>query len=102
VSTDPVRIEWQRAHAELDAHRGDPRRYRRLLAAVDAVTAALRVRVGQTFSLRELVNAYADADRWARAAVAEQAPYDGWPRDLALVTDASFHAYSRAAVDFEP
>jgi hypothetical protein len=102
VSTDAVRAEWERAYAEIETQREDARRYRRRLAAFEVVTAELRLRVGQTFSLRDLVDAYADADRWTRAAVSEQAPYEGWPRDLALVTDAAFHAYARRAVDFEP
>jgi hypothetical protein len=102
MSTDAVRVEWQRGHTELEAQKDDQRRYRRLLAAVDAVSAALRARVGLTFSLRELVDAYADADRWGRAAVSEHAPYEGWPRDLAVVIDASFHVYARGAADFEP
>jgi hypothetical protein len=97
-----ARIDWERAYAELEAQKSDPRRYGRLLGAVDAVTAELRARVGQTFTLEELVGAYADVERWGRDAVAERAPYEGWPRDLALVQDAAFHLYARGALDFEP
>ena len=35
-------------------------------------------------------------------AVAERAPYAGWPRDLAVVEDAAFHLYARGALDFQP
>jgi hypothetical protein len=62
----------------------------------------LRARIGQTFTLDELVAVYGQVERWGREAVAERAPYDGWPRDLALVQDAAFHLYSRGALDFEP
>jgi len=102
VSIDVVRAEWARAYEELEAQRDDRRRYLRLLAAVDAVTDALRARVGQTFTTAELLDAYEDVDRWGREAVSERSPYDGWPRDLVLVADAAFHSYARAAVDFEP
>ncbi len=97
-----ARADWQRGFAELEAQRSDARRYARLLGAVDAVTAELRARVGQTFTLEQLVAAYVDAERWGRDAVAERAPYEGWPRDLALVQDAAFHLYARGALDFEP
>jgi len=97
-----ARTDWERGYAELEAQKGDPRRYTRLLNAVDAVTAELRARIGQTFTLEQLVDAYSDVERWGRHAVAERAPYVGWPRDLALVQDAAFHLYARGAVDFTP
>jgi hypothetical protein len=97
-----ARTDWERGYAELEAQKGDPRRYARLLNAVDAVTDELRARIGQTFTLEQLVDAYSDVERWGRHAVAERAPYDGWPRDLALVQDAAFHVYARGAVDFTP
>ena len=56
----------------------------------------LRKQVGQTFTLAELADAYRDADRWAREVVEERAPSPGWPRDLALVLAAAFHAISAA------
>jgi hypothetical protein len=102
VSVQTARVDWERGFAELEAQKSDPRRYGRLLAAVEAVTAELRARIGQTFTLEELADVYAEVDRWGRDAVAERAPYDGWPRDLAVVQDAAFHLYSRGALDFEP
>jgi hypothetical protein len=102
VSVDVARTEWERAFQQLEQARSDPRRYRRLLAAVEAVTNELRARIGQVFTTAQLVEVYADVDRWGRDAVAERAPYEGWPRDLALVEDAAFHLYARGASDFEP
>jgi hypothetical protein len=57
--------------------------------------------VGQTYTLAELAEAYRDGERWARAALEEQA-LPGWARDLALVLAASFYAYQRGAVDYAP
>jgi hypothetical protein len=102
MSVQTARSDWERAFAELEAQKGDRRRYERLLAAVEAVTAELRARIGQTFTLDQLVGVYADVERWGRDAVAERAPYDGWSRDLSLVEDAAFHVYARGALDFEP
>jgi hypothetical protein len=62
----------------------------------------LRKRVGQTFTLAQLAEAYASADAWSRAAIEETEPAGGWPQRLAAVTDAAFHLYSRGAVDYEP
>jgi hypothetical protein len=67
---------------------------------VELVTNELRKRVGQTYTLAELAAAYGDAERWARELVEERAPSPGWPRDLALVLAAAFHAYQRGAVDY--
>jgi len=97
-----ARVDWERAFAAMETEKRDPRRYARLLDAVDAVTAELRARVGQTFTLDQLLDAYSSVERWGREAVAERAPYDGWPRDLALVQDAAFHLYARGAIDFRP
>jgi hypothetical protein len=101
VAIDTHRVDWQRAYREIEAAT-PPRRQRNLLVALDAVTDELRRRVGQTFTLAQLVRAYSDVERWGREAVGERAPYDGWTRDLALVEDAAFHLYARGAVDYEP
>ena len=97
-----VAQEWDEAYRRLESERDDPHRYRRLVAQVELVVDELRRRIGQTYTLAELAGAYTDADRWAREAVEERAPSPGWPRDLALVLAAAFHAYQRGAVDYEP
>jgi hypothetical protein len=73
-----------------------------LHAQVAAITDELRRRVGGIYTTAELAQAYRDADRWARDAVAEAWPAPGWERTLAVATDAAFHAYARGAVDYEP
>jgi hypothetical protein len=99
---DIARREWEDGHAALEAARDDRARYERLLALVDVVGAELRRRVGQTFTLAELAREYGNADRWALEAVADAEPPRGWPREVALVTGAAFHAYARGAVDYRP
>jgi len=95
-----VRQEWEDGARRLEAERGDPRRYERLVAQVEVVTDELRKQVGGTYTLAELARTYGDADRWARPGVEDRAPSPGWPRDLALVLAAAFHAYQRGAVDY--
>jgi hypothetical protein len=99
-ATTLVRHEWEEAHRRLEAERGDGRRYERLLEQVGVVSDELRKRVGQTYTLAELADAYRDGERWAREALEERAPSPGWPRDVALVLAAAFYAYQRGAVDY--
>jgi hypothetical protein len=102
VDVAATRSDWEQGYARLFDDERDPVSRERLHAQIDAVTAELRRRVGATFTLRQLAEAYADFDRWAREAVAERAPAPGWPRTLSLVGDAAFHLYSRGAVDYAP
>lgn len=102
AAVENARQEWMESHRRLEAETGDRARYERLLEQVDAVVDELRRRVGQTFTLAELADAYAQAERWSRDAVAAIGPPPGWPRTLALVEGAAFHAYARGAVDYAP
>ena len=101
-ATENARHEWEESHRRLEATARDRARYARLLEQVDAVTAELRRRVGQTFTLDELARAYADAERWSREAVAATDPPPDWPRTLTVVEGAAFHVYARGAIDYEP
>ena len=102
VDVITARHDWEQGYRRLLAEARDPVSAERLHAQVNAITAELRRRVGATFTLRQLTEAYADSDRWAREAVAEHAPAEGWARTLSLVGDAAFHLYARGAVDYTP
>jgi hypothetical protein len=102
IATDQTRREWERGHARYQRELREAQRPETLRSELDAVTAALRRRIGQSFSLAELVDLYSTADDWAREAVAETEPASGWPGRLATVTESAFHLYSRGAVDYEP
>jgi hypothetical protein len=94
-----ARSEWAEGSRRFDeAVKAD----RRLLDASDVVIDELRRRVGQTFTLEELAEAYNTAERWAYAAVADHAAFPGWPRRLTDVLDAAFHLYARGATDYAP
>lgn len=102
VDVPTARSEWEQGYRRLLAEARDPVSADRLQAQLNAVTAELHKRVGGIFTLRELTEVYADADRWTREAVAEHAPAAGWPQTLSLVGDAAFHLYARGAVDYTP
>lgn len=99
-ATTLVRQEWEEGVRALEKERDDPRRYERLVEQVEVLTDELRRRIGQTYSLEQLAGEYRGAERWAREVVEERAPSAGWPRDLALVLAAAFHAYQRGAADY--
>jgi hypothetical protein len=102
VAVETARVEWEEGHRRLESYADRPDLYVRLLEQVEAVADELAKRVGQTFTLADLVEAYGGAERWSREAVAERAPAPGWPRTLSVVEGAAFHRYQRGAVDYEP
>ena len=65
---------------------------------VGLVLDELNRRVGQTFTLAELTEAYRDADRWLLDVLGTGPAAS----QLALVEDAAFHIYARGAVDYSP
>lgn len=79
----------------------DRPRHERLLGQVDAIAGELRRRIGEVFTIRELAEAYADAERWSRDAV-EEAGVETRPEELVVAQDAAFHLYARGAVDYAP
>jgi hypothetical protein len=93
--------EWEEGTRRLEAARDDGRRYRQLLERLELVLDELRRRLGQTYTLADLVAAYGESERWARE-VLEESATPGWPRDLTLVLAAAFDAYQRGAIDYEP
>jgi hypothetical protein len=102
IALDQTRREWEQGHRRLQQEIRETPAGESLIAELDAVTAELRRRVGQTFTLAELADAYAASEAWTRQAVAETEPAGGWPRRLATITEAAFYVYSRGAVDYEP
>jgi hypothetical protein len=101
---DSARNQWEEGRRRLMGEVADPVRYRQLCDLVDAVVDELRRRVGQSFTLLELARAHAGAEDWVREVVRDATPPKARVgiRDVALVQDAAFHAYSRGAGDYRP
>ena len=97
-----ARQEWEEGARRLEAAREDRRRYQQLLEQLELVLDELRKRIGQTYTLAELVVAYGDSDRWARGVLEDRAETPAWLRDLSVVLAAAFDAYQRGAIDYEP
>lgn len=102
AAAEHVRREWEESAQALEAEARDRPRYEQLLEQVEVVTAVLRRRVGQTFTLGQLEGAYREAERWAAEALEEHGAPAWWPRTLSMVVGAAFHAYARGALDYGP
>jgi len=97
-----ARHHWEDGRRRVERTRSDPPAYARLNAQVELVSAELRKRVGSTFTLAELADAYDGADEWARDLLFSTRAEDAPPPDSATVTDAAFHVYARGASDYTP
>jgi hypothetical protein len=102
VREEVARRQWEEGHRRLLDEARDPLQADRLHDALEAVTAELRRRLGQTFTVAELTREYERADDWAREAVAATARASGWVRTVSIAQDAAFHLYQRGATDYRP
>jgi hypothetical protein len=102
VDVELARQQWDDGNRRVERARGDRPRYQRLLSEMSVVTRELRRRVGQTYTLGELAEAYAGADRWASDAIEEADPEERAALEAGVVADAAFHAYARGATDYVP
>jgi hypothetical protein len=101
VEIELARQEWAEGLRRVERASADRAAYSRLLLEIEIVTAALRRRIGQTFTLAELAEIYDGADRWALDALNDALAEDA-PGETATVSDAAFALYSRRAYDYVP
>lgn len=102
ANLDVVRNDWEVGYRRLQLVSRDDNQAATLAAQVDLISAELRRRVGSTFTLEMLAEAYVGADVWVRQAIEELLPTPGWARTIVMVEDAAFHMYARGAVDYAP
>jgi hypothetical protein len=101
-SVELARQHWAEGHRRL-VRTTEPRLHAQLLDQVGIVTAELRARVGKTYTLADLADAYDGADRWAYAAVEERSDEGSqWLASASTAADAAFHMYARGARDYRP
>jgi hypothetical protein len=102
TNVETARQQWAEGSRRLSASSSDPDAYETLIAQVDAVTEALRRRIGEHFTLAELADVYGGDDGWVYEAVGERAARPGWTSKLSVAQDAAFHLYARGATDYAP
>ena len=101
VEVELARHQWAEGRRAFDRAAGDRRRYEQLSAQVDVLLDELTRRVGQTFTLEELADAYARSDRWVLEAVHDAFP-ENLPPDVSAAADAAFDLYARRASNYSP
>jgi hypothetical protein len=99
---ETARQQWDEGNRRLSAAASDRDAYETLMAQVEAVTEALRRRIGEHFTMSELAAVYGGDDDWVYEAVAERAARPGWTGKLSIAQDAAFHLYARGATDYSP
>lgn len=99
---ESARRDWEDGYRRLELASRDALQGDRLRAQLEVVSAELRRRVGGTFTLAMLADAYVGSDAWTRQVIEEQAGTPGWARAVSTVGDAAFHQYARGAVDYTP
>jgi hypothetical protein len=102
VDVELARQQWDEGRRRVEAARRDANRYAHLPDQIDLVTAELRRRVGQSFTLDELAGVYAQADDWARAVLYDAAPDGAPPPEASTAADAAFYRYALGATDYAP
>jgi hypothetical protein len=101
-AVEAARQQWEEGNRRLESHSADPEVYLRLLEQLEVASDELRKRVGETFTLAQLADAYGASDHWLREAVEERVAAPGWVHHLSVVQDAAFHQYARGATDYSP
>jgi hypothetical protein len=101
---ESARYQWEEGLRRLESEGSETARYRHLTHLVEAVTAELRRRIGQTFTLTELADVYNGAGDWVMEVVldAAQPRFRAGVRDSAVIQDAAFGLYARGASDYAP
>lgn len=101
TSLDAVRQQWEEGSRRFESQASDPADPQ-LLEQLELANDELRKRVGETFTLAQLADAYSASDQWLRDALEERAAVPGWTRHFSVVQDAAFHNYARGATDYSP
>jgi hypothetical protein len=96
-----ARHQWEEGRRAVERARRDRGEYEGLTRRIDALTAELTRRIGQTFTLEELAALYQGSDRWLLEAIDDAFP-DERPGDVSAAADAAFDLYSRRALDYQP
>jgi len=103
VDVELARQQWKDGQRRLDeTRRADAQRFVGLAGQVDLVVLALRGKVGQTFTLSELADAYDGADDWVRELLDDEDPDGAAVAEAGTVADAAFESYARGATDYRP
>ena len=92
-------IEWEEGRRRLESLDVPPRQERVIRRVVDEIVAELERRLGQVYSLAELVRVYDESTAWCLD-IAQLTTEHVWAHDLSIVQDAAFARFARNASDY--
>jgi hypothetical protein len=101
LSVQLAREDWRRGERIVERILADPARAPVATSLMRELQRELRRRLGQTYSLAQLVALYDHADRWGREAAQRVAPEIGWAHD-SVFADAACARAARNARDWTP
>jgi hypothetical protein len=101
VEIELARQQWAEGRRALRRADADPAATGSFARQVEIVSAEIARRLGQVFTLAELVGVYRGADRWALALI-HDALGDEAPAQSSSAADAAFDLYARRASDYVP
>ncbi len=94
-------MEWEEGVRRLEQLEVPSRRMAVYRRVVDEIVAELARRMGQTFTLAQLAEEYAESAPWCKH-VAQRSTDEVWAHDLSIVGDAAFARFARNATDYRP
>jgi hypothetical protein len=97
-----AREDWEDGSRRLERARRDPDRAETLDRVVGAMRRELHRRLGQTYTLAELLDVYQHSSAWALDVAMRVAPNAPYARELGLVADPVFAVAARGASDWTP
>jgi hypothetical protein len=97
-----ARRDWEEGEARLARARRDPGRAAVLDGVVEQLRRELARRIGQTYTLAELLSVYETSGTWSRDVAQRTAPRSAFAHDLAVVADPVFARAARGASDWVP
>lgn len=98
MSFETALAQWDEGLRRLSDAPADEQRM--LERVTQAVQAALRRRLGGTFTVDELVDLYEQGTDWTVDVAVSTAPEDPYAWDVRTVADAAFGRYLRSASDY--
>jgi hypothetical protein len=101
IDAELARHQWEEGRRAFKRAAAEPDGPRELPRQVALVSAELSRRLGQLFTLADLVGLYRGADGWAPALVLEALP-DEVPTRVSTAVDAAFELAARRASDYVP
>ena len=99
---ESARADWADGERRLEHARRDPTRAAAVDRVVDAIRRELARRIGQTYTLGDLVEVYDASGPWTRDLAQRVAPGAAYAHELAVVADPVFASAARGASDWSP